>query len=140
VEKLHVTAFAEIVGDVGADWGVRSARSASSVAIRIAYKSSVTFTSLAELRENAAEELLTLRLSECRLPMVVARRKLERNVITRDGDGEQYAAGETVVRGRQVQRRQRAGLGERRCPEGEPRLLAVGAQERHRHVVPAHRD
>jgi hypothetical protein len=67
VEKLHVTALAEIVRDVGADRGVLlSEIGFQAGAVRMAYKSSVTLTSLAELREEAAEELLTLRLGECR--------------------------------------------------------------------------
>ncbi|HZL06895.1 MAG TPA: restriction endonuclease, partial [Coriobacteriia bacterium] len=62
VEKLHVTALAEIVRDVGADRGVLlSEVGFQAGAVRMAYKSNVTLTSLAELREEAAEELLTLR-------------------------------------------------------------------------------
>lgn len=42
----------------------------------MAYKSNVTLTSLAELREEAAEELLTLRLGECRLRLAHLRERL----------------------------------------------------------------
>lgn len=68
VEKLHVTVLAEIVRDVGADRGVLlSEVGFQAGAVRMAYRSNVTLTSLAELREEAAEELLTLRLGELRL-------------------------------------------------------------------------
>lgn len=77
VEKLHVTALAEIVRDVGADRGVLlSEVGFQAGAVRMAYKSSVTLTSLAELREEAAEELLTLRLSECRLRLAHLQERL----------------------------------------------------------------
>ena len=68
VEKLHVTALVEIVRDVGADRGVLlSEVGFQAGAVRMAYKSSVTLTSLAELREESADELLTLRLGEGRV-------------------------------------------------------------------------
>lgn len=68
VEKLHVTALAEIVRDLGADRGVLlSEVGFQAGAVRMAFKSNVTLTSLAWLREEAAEELLTLGLGECRL-------------------------------------------------------------------------
>lgn len=68
VEKLHVTALAEIVRDVGADRGILlSEVGFQSGAVRMAYRSNVTLTSLAELREETIDELLTLRLGECRL-------------------------------------------------------------------------
>lgn len=77
VEKLHVTALAEIVRDVGADRGVLlSEIGFQAGAVRMAYKSSVTLTSLAELREEAAEELLTMRLGECRLRLAHLRERL----------------------------------------------------------------
>lgn len=68
VEKLHVTALAEIARDLGADRGVLlSEVGFQAGAVRMAFKSNVTLTSLAWLREEAAEELLTLGLGECRL-------------------------------------------------------------------------
>ena len=68
VEKLHVTALTEIVRDVGADRGVLlSEVGFQAGAVRMAHKSNITLTSLAEVRDEAAEELLTLRLGECRL-------------------------------------------------------------------------
>lgn len=68
VDKLHVTALAEIVRDLGADKGVLlSEVGFQAGAVRMAFKSNVTLMSLAELREEAAEELLTLGLGECRL-------------------------------------------------------------------------
>src|SRR3954471_17780852 len=68
VEKLHVTALGEIVRDVGADRGVLlSEVGFQAGAVRMAHKSNVTLTNLAELREEAAEELLMLRLGESRL-------------------------------------------------------------------------
>lgn len=77
VEKLHVTALAEIVRDVGADRGVLlSEVGFQAGAVRMAYKSSVTLTSLVELREEAAEELLTLRMGECRLCLAHLRERL----------------------------------------------------------------
>jgi hypothetical protein len=77
VEKLHVTALAEIVRDVGADRGVLlSEVGFQAGAVRMAYKSSVTLTSLADLREEAAEEMLTLRLGECRLCLAGLRERL----------------------------------------------------------------
>lgn len=77
VEKLHVTALAEIVRDVGADRGVLlSEVGFQAGAVRMAYKSNVTLTSLAELREEAAEELLTLHLGECRLRLAHLRERL----------------------------------------------------------------
>lgn len=77
VEKLHVTALAEIVRDVGADRGVLlSEVGFQAGAVRMAYKSNVTLTSLAELREEAAEELLTLRLGESRLHLAHLRERL----------------------------------------------------------------
>lgn len=77
VEKLHVVALAEIVRDVGADRGVLlSEVGFQAGAVRMAYRSNVTLTSLAELREDAAEELLTLRLGECRLLLGRLRERL----------------------------------------------------------------
>lgn len=77
VEKLHVTALAEIARDVGADRGVLlSEVGFQAGAVRMAYKSNVTLTSLADLREEAAEELLTLRLGECRLRLAHLRERL----------------------------------------------------------------
>lgn len=77
VEKLHVTALAEIVRDVGADRGVLlSEIGFQAGAVGMAYKSNVTLTSLTELREEAAEELLTLRLGECRLRLAHLRERL----------------------------------------------------------------
>ena len=68
VEKLHVAALAEIVRDVGADRGILlSEVGFQAGAIQMASQSNTTLTSLAELREEAAEELLMLRLGECRL-------------------------------------------------------------------------
>jgi len=68
IDKSHVGVLAEIVRDVGADRGVLlSEVGFQAGAVRMAYKRNVTLTSLAELREEAAEELLTLRLRECRL-------------------------------------------------------------------------
>lgn len=68
VEKLHVTALAEIVRDVGADRGVLlSEVGFQAGAVRMAHRSNVTLKSVAELREEATEELLTLRLGESRL-------------------------------------------------------------------------
>lgn len=67
VEKLHVTALAEIVRDVGADRGVLlSEVGFQAGAVRMAYKSNVSLTSLEELRQEAADELLILRLVESR--------------------------------------------------------------------------
>jgi hypothetical protein len=77
VEKLHVTALAEIVRDVGADRGVLlSEVGFQAGAVRMAYKSNVTLTSLAELREGAADELLMLRLGESRLRLAHLRERL----------------------------------------------------------------
>ncbi|MGO0578033.1 restriction endonuclease [Ornithinimicrobium panacihumi] len=77
VEKLHVTALAEIVRDVGADRGVLlSEVGFQAGAVRMAHKSNVTLTSLAELREEAAEELLMVRLGECRLRLAHLRERL----------------------------------------------------------------
>ncbi len=77
VEKLHVSALAEIVRDVGADRGVLlSEVGFQAGAVRMAYKSNVTLTSLAELREEAAEEMLTLRLGESRLRLAHLRERL----------------------------------------------------------------
>jgi len=67
VEKLHVAALAQIVSDVGADRGILlSEVGFQSGAVRLASKSNVTLTCLADLRVEAAEELLMLRLGECR--------------------------------------------------------------------------
>jgi len=77
VEKLHVTALAEIVRDVGGDRGILlSEVGFQAWAVRMAPKSNVTLTSLAELREEAAEELLTLRLGESRLRLAKMRERL----------------------------------------------------------------
>ncbi len=77
VEKLHVTALAEIVRDVGADRGVLlSEVGFQAGAVRMANRSNVTLTSLAELREEAAEEMLTLRLGESRLRLAHLRERL----------------------------------------------------------------
>lgn len=77
VEKLHVLALAEIVRDVGADRGVLlSEVGFQAGAIKIAYKRNITLTSLAQLREDAAEELLTLRLGECRLRLAQLHERL----------------------------------------------------------------
>lgn len=77
VEKLHVTALAASVRDVGADRGVLlSEVGFQAGAVRMAYKSNVTLTSLAELREEAADELLMVRLGECRLRLGHLRERL----------------------------------------------------------------
>jgi len=77
VEKLHVTALAEIVRAVGADRGVLlSEVGFQAGAVRMAHRSNVTLTSVAELREEAAEELLTLRLGESRLRLAQMRERL----------------------------------------------------------------
>lgn len=89
VEKLHVTALAEIARDVGADRGVLlSEVGFQTGAVRMAHKSNVTLTSLAELREEAAEELLTLRLGESRLRLAQMRERLGAvGSIQHDGPG-----------------------------------------------------
>lgn len=77
VEKLHVAALAEIVRDVGGDRGVLlSEVGFQAGAVNMAYKSNVTLTSLTELREEATQELLTLRLGECRLRLAHLRERL----------------------------------------------------------------
>lgn len=77
VEKLHVAALTAIVGDVGADRGVLlSEVGFQTGAVRIADKSNITLTSLAQLRGETEEELLMLGLGECRLRLAHLRERL----------------------------------------------------------------
>jgi hypothetical protein len=67
VTKLHVEALVSIVSDVGADRGfILSETGFQSGAILMARMSNITLTSLADLRENAAEEITESGLSDAR--------------------------------------------------------------------------
>ena len=67
VDKSRVALLAQIVSDVGADRGVILTEAGfQSGASRMANNSNVTLTSLAELRERTASELLELRLGQYR--------------------------------------------------------------------------
>lgn len=91
VDKSHVGVLAEIVLDLGADRGVLlSEKGFQAGAIKWAYKSNVTLTSLAELREGAADELLTLRLGECRLRLAHVRERLGAVGQVKKGDGRAF--------------------------------------------------
>lgn len=77
VEKSHVATLAEIVQDVGADRGILlSEVGFQAGAVRMAHKRNVTLTSLKELREDTAEELLMIRLGELRVRMARLRERL----------------------------------------------------------------
>jgi hypothetical protein len=68
IDKLHVVALAEIINDVGADRGfLLSEIGFQSGAIRHAHNQNITLTSLADLRENAADEIAERGLSHARV-------------------------------------------------------------------------
>lgn len=85
VAELHVATLATIVADVGADRGILlSEVSFQPGARRMAYKSNVTLTSLADLRAHAETELLSVQLDDSRRRLS---RLLERlSVLRRAGE------------------------------------------------------
>ncbi|WP_454044679.1 restriction endonuclease [Cellulosimicrobium sp. Marseille-Q8652] len=79
VSKLHVSALAEIVRNVGADRGLLlSEKGFQAGAGQVAYRSNITLTSLAALREDSDDERLALRLADHRLHLGHLRERLSK--------------------------------------------------------------
>lgn len=77
VSKVHVSALAEIVRNVGADRGLLlSEKGFQAGAGQVAYRSNITLTSLAALCEDSADERLALRLADHRLHLGSLRERL----------------------------------------------------------------
>ena len=73
VDKLHVSALAEIVRDVGADRGLLLSESGFQAgAVRMAKSSNITLSSISDLNENSEDERTELGLNEARKRLSIA--------------------------------------------------------------------
>jgi len=77
VNKVHVSALAEIVRNVGADRGLLlSEKGFQAGAGQVAYRSNITLTSLSALREDSQDERLALQLGKQRVRLTLLRERL----------------------------------------------------------------